>query len=185
MRDCEREHTLSGDRWKPMADDIQPEEQADRLSLPWDLSEWVDKDLLVRWIADEIQTLDWANPELVEHLAAHPNYHPKMMLSVVTYGYATGVFESEEIVRACYGDPVFRSICLEAVPTAKTIARFRRDNRGLFKWSLAQVFRRALKAKYSLGGEVLLPVGLRRYLVDAAIARIDLARHMDRSVEGA
>ena len=167
-----------------MANDIQKEEQKERLSLPWDLSEWVAKDLLVRWIADEIQALDWANPELVEYLGAHSNYHPKMMLSVVTYAYATGVFESEEIVRACYSDPVFRSICTEAVPTAKTIARFRRDNRGLFKWSLAQVFKRALKAKFSLG-EVLLPVGLRRYLVDAAIARIDLARHMDRSAEGA
>jgi len=167
-----------------MANDTQQEEQTERLSLPWDLSEWVDKGILTQWIVDEIQTLDWANPELVEYLAAHPNYQPRMMLSIVTYAYATGVFESDEIVRACYGDPVFRSICTEAVPTAKTIGRFRRDNRGLFKWSLSQVFKRVLKAKFSLG-EVMLPVGLRRYLVDAAIARIDLARHMDRSAEGA
>ena len=184
MRDSKYEPTLSASRPYPMESSLPNAQKTDRLSLPWDLSEWVEKDVLVRWLAEEIEGLDWANPELIAYLQAHPNYHPKMLLSIVTYAYAIGVFESEEIVRACYDDPIFRSICTEAVPSAKAIARFRRDNRGLFKWSLAQLFRRSLKNKFALG-EVLLPVGLRRYLVDAAITRIDLARHMDRSAQGA
>ena len=62
---------------------------------------------------------------------------------------------------------------------SKTIARFRRDNRGLVKWCLVHLFRRALRAKFGLG-ETPLPAGLKKYLVDAAIMRIDIARHMDR-----
>jgi hypothetical protein len=161
---------------------IQSSQSAEELKLPWDLTEWIDLEVLLPWIHEEIDSLNWSNPELLAHLQAHPQYQPKTMLALLTYAYATGVFESEEILRRCYDDARFRSICAEGPPqTAHSIKKFRRDNRGLLKWSLFQLFKRTLKTKL---GEFLLPAGLKRYLVENAVGRLDLARHMDRGAEG-
>ena len=149
------------------------------LALPWDLSEWHDPGLLLEWVLADVEALNWANPELVAYLAAHPSYQPKMLLCLLAYSFATGVYESEEIVRNFYADEGLRRHFGKDAPDAKTIARFRRDNRGLVKWCLVHLFRRALRAKFGLG-ETPLPAGLKKYLVDAAIMRIDIARHMDR-----
>lgn len=167
-----------------MAPKMQLAEQQERLVFPWDLTEWVEKDQLLQWVKEEIGSLDWSNPELLEHLSAHPEYRPKSMLSLLTYAYATGVYESEEIVRNCCEDDAFRSLFPSYAPTPNAIGRFRREHRGLLKWALEQLLKRALRAKYSLG-DTLLPSRLRRYVMDLAIERLNMARHMDRASQGA
>ena len=167
-----------------MRPEMEPTEQKEKLIFPWDLTEWVEKRELLQWVKEEIGGLDWSNPELVEHLRAHPGYQPRSMLSLLTYAYATGVYESDEIVRACYEDEAFRSLCENGVPTTNAIGRFRRENRGLLKWALEQLLKRALRTKYSLGN-ALLPSGLRRHVMDLAIERLNMARHMDRASHGA
>jgi hypothetical protein len=47
-----------------------------------------------------------------------------------------------------------------------------------------ELFKRVLREKFELG-DTLLPAGLRRYLVDAATARLDVARDIDRAASGA
>jgi hypothetical protein len=164
--------------------EMQTSDQQERLVLPWDLSEWVEKEQLLQWIDQEIGALDWSNPELLEYLRSHPEYQPKSMLGLLTYAYATGVYESDEIVRNCYEDQAFRALSQGQVPTTHSIGRFRRDNRGLIKWALEQMLKRALRTKYSLG-DMLLPSGLRRHLMDLALERLNMARHMDRAAQGA
>lgn len=155
--------------------------QTDRFTLPWDLTEWIEKKQLLEWITEEIENLDWSNPELVDYLKDHPAYRPKMMLCLLTLSYACGIFESEGIVQSCYQDEVFRSICTQEPPTAAAVARFRRHNRGLLKWSLHQLFKRACRTKFELG-DSLVPAGIRRYLLDAAVTRLDVARQMESAV---
>ena len=46
-------------------------EGADQLGLPWDLTEWVSAKDLLRWIDEDVATLDWNNPNLVAFLQAH------------------------------------------------------------------------------------------------------------------
>ncbi len=165
-----------------MRPDVQVIPVGEELALPWDLTHWFSPDKLREWIDQEVATLDWQNQELVEVLRTRPNYHPQTMLSLLTYAFATAVFESEEILRRCYGEGIFRSICGSQVPgDARDLTRFRRENRGLLKWSLMQLFKRALKARL---GDFRLPAGLKRRLLDAAVARLDLARQMDRGSEG-
>jgi len=167
-----------------MALEIQMSEPQEKLSFPCDLTEWVDKKQLLQWIEEEIGGLDWSSPELLEYLEAHPEYQPKSMLCLLTYAYATGAYESDEIVRNCYEDKAFRALAQGRVPATNAIGRFRRDNRGLLKWALEQLLKRALRAKYSLG-DTLLPAGLRRHLTDLAVERLNMARHMDRAAQGA
>jgi transposase len=154
-------------------------EEAEELRFPLDLGEWVARETVLKWTMEIIDALDWANPELVEHLKTHPKYHPKALLTAMSYAYLTGVFEAEMLAERCVTDPVFREICGDYQPSKQSIVRFRKDNRGLFKWVLAEVFKQALKEKYALG-DTMLPAGLRHYFVETAVERLELARHMDR-----
>jgi transposase len=155
-----------------------------RLGLPWDLSQWVDKNTLLHWINEEIDSLDWTNTDLVAYQRSHPDYRPRMLLGLLTYAYATGACESGEIAEGCYQDNILRKICLGEPPTPTAIARFRRENRGLLKWSLAQVFKRAIKTKFEFD-DAFFPAGLRRHVLDASVGRLDVARQLDRGASGA
>jgi len=84
----------------------------------------------------------------------------------------------------CGTDATLRQIWGEDVPSTRMLDRFRRENRGLLKWVLVQILKRALRARYNLNTS-MLPAGLRQHLVDLATERLDLARHMDRAGEGA
>jgi len=153
----------------------------DDLVVPWDLTEWVDQSALRQWITEEVETLDWSKPEVVAILRTYQTYQPKIMLCLLTYAYATAVFESDEIVQRCYHEESFQLIAGGHAPeTANVVSHFRRENRGLLKWCLGQVFKRAIRAK---AGDVLLPAGLKRHLFDAAVMRLNVARHLDRGAE--
>jgi transposase len=39
------------------------------------------------------------------------SYHPSMLLGLLVYGYATGVFASRKLKRATYDSVAFRFIC--------------------------------------------------------------------------
>jgi transposase len=64
------------------------------------------------------------------------SYHPSVLLGLVVYGYATGVFSSRRIERASYDSVAFRFIAANDHPDHDTIAAFRRrflrEIEGLF-----------------------------------------------------
>ena len=159
---------------------FQSETGEEKLQIPLDLSEWCERKSLLTWIQEEVETLDWSNPELTAYLRLHPTYQPKAMLSLLTLAYATGTFESEEIVRLCHGDETFRGLAQGSDLSPSELGRFRRENRGLLKWGLNEILKRALREKFALGND-LLPAGLRHLLTETASVRLDIARHVDRA----
>jgi hypothetical protein len=54
------------------------------------------------------------------------SYHPQMLLGLVIYGYATGVFSSRKLERATYDSVAFRFVAANEHPDHDTIATFRR-----------------------------------------------------------
>jgi transposase len=155
-------------------------ETDDRLVFPLDLSELMPKENLLETIAALVEEFNWDTPELVRYLKTHPEYQPKRMLCLLAFAYATGIYAAEELESGCFSDPFLRYICEGEPPRAREISRFRRANRYLLKWIIAQLFREALKKKFDLGN-TLFPAGLRRFLVESAVERLDLARHLDRA----
>ena len=156
----------------------------ERLSVPWNVAEWVDPATIRAWVDEEIATLDWKNPELVKFLRENPKLRARILLTILSYAYCTGVYESEEVSQLCGTDATLRQICGDDVPSTRMLDRFRRENRGLLKWVLVQILKRALRARHNLNTS-MLPAGLKQHLVDLATERLDLARHMDRAGEGA
>lgn len=65
---------------------------------------------------------------------------PKEMLGAVSYCYAKGVYESEEIERKMLRDPTLRDSVHGEVPDANTIRRFRRLNRDAIQQTLEKAF---------------------------------------------
>jgi hypothetical protein len=62
------------------------------------------------------------------------------MLGAVSYCYAKGVYESEEIEKKMMQDPTLREAVQGEVPDAKAIRRFRALNRGAIRETLEKAF---------------------------------------------
>ena len=69
------------------------------------------------------------------------SYPPSLLLGILVYGYATGVFSSRKLERASYDSVAFRFIAANQHPDHDTIAAFRRrflqEIEGLFVQVLA------------------------------------------------
>src|SRR6476469_6937900 len=54
------------------------------------------------------------------------SYHPAVLLGILVYGYATGVFSSRKLERATHDSVAFRFVAVNQHPDHDTIAAFRR-----------------------------------------------------------
>lgn len=151
--------------------------------IPLDLSQWAEKPLLLQWVHEEIDSLDWSNPELVQILQSNPKFQPRFLLVLMVYAYATGRYDSEEVADTYYSEPILQHLFPAQALSPNAVMRFRRDYRGLLRWGLAQILRRALSHHYDLG-DAAIPAGINRMIVQAATVRLDAARHFDRSILG-
>ncbi len=68
-------------------------------------------------------------------------YEPSMMLKVLIYGYATGVFSSRGIARKLYEDVAFRVLSAGNFPAHRTISEFRKRHLEDFESIFVQVLR--------------------------------------------
>ena len=117
-----------------MRTDTQVMHVGEEVALPWDLRNWFEAAVLRQWVSDEFEALDWNNPEVIEYLSQRPGFQPKAALSLLTYAYATGLFESEEIDRKAHDDPEYAAIAgANWKGGARQLTRFRRECRGLLK----------------------------------------------------
>lgn len=154
------------------------------LSIPQDLSVWVPLSQLSDWIIEDLGAVDWTNPDLLEQLRSYPDFEPKALLATMTLAYATAIFGAEEIAHHCSEDMAFRTVRPKLPPIPAEVKKFRQENRGVFKWSLANVITRALKSQFEEGDSLKeLPPGLRRYVVENVVERLDIARHIDRGAQ--
>ncbi|MBB4268312.1 transposase, partial [Roseospira visakhapatnamensis] len=80
-------------------------------------------------------------------------YHPRMMLALLIYCYANGLFSSRRIERATYRDVGVRFVAADTHPDHDTIATFRRENSA----AIAEAFAQVLVMGRELG---LLKVGM-------------------------
>ena len=156
-------------------------EQNQELRIPLDLSEWVLASELRNWIMSNVATLDWTNAALLDFLKTHPDFEPKALLNTMTFAYSVGVFGAEEIARHCSTSAEFRAVRPKLPPLVSDLRQFRKENRGLLKWTVANVITEALKSQFVEGNSINnIPAGLRRYVIDNAAERLDIARHLDR-----
>lgn len=66
-------------------------------------------------------------------------YHPRLLLALLIYAYANGIFSSRRIERATHRDIGVRYVAANLHPDHDTIAAFRRANRAAFEAAFLQV----------------------------------------------
>jgi len=79
--------------------------------LPPSIDEWLPERHLARFVADVVSQLDTSSIESCYSGRGSDAWHPKMLISLLFYGYATGVFSSRKLERATHDSVAFRYLC--------------------------------------------------------------------------
>jgi transposase len=118
------------------------------LLLPMSLSEWLPEDHLAYFVSDAIDALD-----LQDFHARYEGdgrrrqpFDPRMMVKVLIYGYASGVFSSRKMATKLHEDVAFRMLCANNYPAHRTIREFRQLHLKEFSALFVQVVRLAQEA---------------------------------------
>lgn len=117
---------------------FRPYEPDQMLLLPPSLADWVPEGHLARMVGDLVDTLDLsAIEESYTEERGYPPYDPRLMVKLLLYGYATGVYSSRRIARALSDSVAFRFLAAGNEPDFRTINEFRRRHlqalSGLFE----------------------------------------------------
>jgi transposase len=90
--------------------------------------DWLPEGELVYFLLDTVATLDLAPifAHYERELRGQPPFHPRMMVALLLYCYATGTRSSRKIMRRCRVDVACRVIVGEDVPDFRTISDFRK-----------------------------------------------------------
>ena len=109
--------------------------------LPPSVDEWLPEKHLARFVVEVIDGLDLRAMSGSYRGSGSASYHPSLLLGILVYGYATGVFSSRKLERATYDLVAFRFIAANQHPDHDTLAAFRRrfleEIEGLFVQVLA------------------------------------------------
>jgi transposase len=94
--------------------------------MPPSVDEWLPERHLARFVVEVIEGLDLRAMIGSYRGSGEAAYHPTILLGLLVYGYATGVFSSRKLERATYDSVAFRFIAANQHPDHDTIAAFRR-----------------------------------------------------------
>ena len=94
--------------------------------MPPSVDEWLPERHLARFVVEVIAGLDLRAMTGAYRGCGEASYHPALLLGILVYGYATGVFSSRKLERATYDSVAFRFIAANQHPDHDTIAAFRR-----------------------------------------------------------
>ncbi len=105
---------------------FRPVDRETRFLLPPSIEEWLPERHLARFVVEVIEQLDLSAMVKAYRGSGSASYHPSVLLGLLVYGYATGVFSSRKLERASYDSVAFRFIAANDHPDHDTIAAFRR-----------------------------------------------------------
>jgi len=112
------------------------------------LREWLPEGHLAYFINDVIEELDLGR--FYERYEGdgrrNAPFEPRMMLKVLIYGYATGVFSSRKIAKKLEEDVAFRVLAADNFPRHRTLCDFRKQHLTDFKSVFVQVIQIAQQA---------------------------------------
>lgn len=110
--------------------------------LPQAPREWLPEGHLALFLQETVSLLD-----LTPILASYGKgrgpqaYHPQMLLTVLLYGYCTGVFSSRKIASHGETDVAFRVLSAGQFPDFRTLSDFRKDHLPVFRQLFLEVLR--------------------------------------------
>jgi transposase len=131
-----------------MGTTFRPYNPKQDLLLPPSLKDWLEEGHLVYFIDEVVDELDLSafyQPYKGDGRRQSP-YDPSLMLKILLYGYATGVFSSRKIAKKLREDVAFRVLGSDNFPSHRTIRAFRQRHLSDFKSTFIQIIQIAHEA---------------------------------------
>jgi transposase len=126
-----------------MGKSFLPDDVSQSLLFPPSLHDWLPEGHLARFVLDVVSALDlsaiYASYEEKDG-RGQSAYSPALMVRILLYGYATGVYSSRKMEAKTYDDVAFRYLSADMHPDHDTLAEFRKRHLE----SLAGLFTQAL-----------------------------------------
>ncbi len=138
------------------------------LLLPPDMREWVPRNHLVHFVLDAVEQLDLRAARVNERGSGNEQYPPALLLGLLVYSYATGVFSSRQIERSSYENVAVRVLCADTHPDHDTLCAFRRENAALLSASFAQVLELAARCGVLKVGGITVAIDGTKVLAQAS-----------------
>jgi transposase len=159
-----------------MPTSYMPYEPTQDFLLPPSLQEWLPQDHLAHFISDTVDQLELkAFYERYEGGGSRNQpFHPAMMVKVLVYAYASGVFSSRKIAKKLHEDVAFRVLAAGNFPKHRTICDFR----ALHLQELSALFVQVVKLARECG---LVKMGT--IAVDGTKLRANASKHKAMSYE--
>src|SRR6202140_2402833 len=110
----------------PWMSNFRPTDREPGFLMPPSVDEGLPEQHLARFIVEVVEGLDLRGMSGSYRGSGSASYHPSVLVSILVYGYATGVFSSRKLERATYDSVAFRFIAANDHPDHDTIAMFRR-----------------------------------------------------------
>ena len=153
-----------------MAANYLPYDPQQMLLLPEAIQDWLPEGHLAHFINDTVDSLDLSafHARYDKDGPRNQPFHPAMMVKVLVYGYATGVFSSRKIARKLHEDVAFRVLAAGNFPAHRTI----RDFRAFHLKELSELFVQVVR----LAREMSL-VKLGTIAVDGTKVKANASRH--------
>lgn len=144
--------------------------------MPDVLQDWLPEGHLAYFINDTIESLDLSafHARYAKGGPRNQPFNPEMMVKVLVYAYATGVFSSRKIARKLHEDVAFRVLAAENYPAHRTICDFR----ALHLNELSELFVQVVKLAREMG---LVKLGT--VAVDGTKIKANASRHKAMSYE--
>jgi len=153
-----------------MAANYLPYEPGQMLLLPEALQDWLPDGHLAHFISDTVDALDLSafHARYAKDGPRNQPFHPAMMIKVLVYGYATGVFSSRKIARKLHEDVAFRMLAAGNFPAHRTL----RDFRAIHLKELSALFVQVVRLAREMG---LVKLGT--IAVDGTKVKANASRH--------
>lgn len=138
--------------------------------LPPSIREWLTEGHLAYFISDTVDSLD-LNAFHARYEKGGPRnqpFDPAMMVKVLIYGYATGVFSSRKIAKKLHEDIAFRVLAAGNFPAHRTISDFR----AFHLQELSELFVQVVRLAREMG---LVKLGT--VAVDGTKVKANASRH--------
>jgi transposase len=145
--------------------------------LPHSMREWLPEGHLAYFINDTVDSLDLQafHARYAGGGARNQPFHPALMVKVLIYGYATGVFSSRKLARKLHEDVACRLLGAGNFPAHRTLSDFR----AFHLKELSDLFVQVVRLAREMG---LLKLGT--IAVDGTKIKANASRHKAMSYEG-
>ena len=109
-----------------MMSPFKPINRTTQYLFPPSVDDWLPAQHLARFVVEIVEQLDLKEMERAYRGTGTAPFHPASLLSILVYGYATGVFSSRKLERATYDSVAFRYVAANEHPDHDTLNTFRR-----------------------------------------------------------